>query len=286
MSDSERNEFFIQHMGLRDYEGEPNSFESIIKNYRGAQEMDTLLLRDGEIAVINDNRLGLTPEEVEAMTLPELEAHLSQKHPEAEKEKTIPTFKEFMGLASDTDTKLRVELRGSSPEQSAKLAHRAVEQIAEMNAAGGFSKNPDFPKKQLRFVTFSIPALQEVQRAAEEKDIPASTGLFWPSAESWKMASGLFDDEAVNKVPDLDAREWNERGILVAKHYGLSEIELQPHVITPEHVKLAHELELEIGSSIIRDKRDQAPDFDQHAYKESEAKRLAEMGLDHILTEK
>lgn len=275
MDRSEREAFFVQHMGLRNHEGEPNSFESILENYRGAQEMDVLLLRDGEIAVINERRLKLTPEQVESMTLAELEQYYTEQSG-SEKGRAIPSFKEFMGLAADTDTKLRVELRGSSPEQSVKLAQAAVEQVASMNHAGGFRKNPEFPHRQLRFVTFSIPALLEVQRTAQAKELPASTALFWPSAESWAPASGLFDDAAVAKVPGLEDREWNERGIIVAKHYGFTEIELQPDVIRPEHVRLAHELGLDIGASIIRDK----------AQEETIARRLAEMGVDHVLTER
>lgn len=272
----EREGFFIQHMGLRDNAGEPNSFESILKNYQGAQEMDTFLLRDGEIAVLNDRLLKMKPEEVESMTLPELEAYVSGQQPDATKEKTIPTLKEFMGVASDADTQLRVELRGSTAEQVVKLGRAAVEHVATMNEAGGFRNNPEFPKKKLRFVTFSIPALQEVQRAATEQGIPASTGLFWPSSENWASQVDLYDEGVVAQVPDLDGRDWNERGIIVAKHFGLSEIELQPDVITPEHVKLAHDLGLEIGASIVRDK----------SKAEERAKQLAEMGVDHILTEK
>lgn len=272
----EREGFRIQHMGLRDNEGIPNSFESILKNYRGAQELDTFLLRDGEIAVLNERMMKMVPEQVESMTLAELEAYLSEQNPDAEKAKTIPTLKEFVGLASDTDTQLRVELRGSSVEQVKKLAQTAVGHVAEMNAAGGFSKNPDYPATKLRFVTFSIPALQAVQKAAAEKGIPASTGLFWPSSENWSSQVDLYDEEMVAQVPGLEGREWNERGIIVAKHFDLTEIELQPDVITPEHVKLAHALGLEIGASIIRDK----------ANEETIAKRLSDMGVDHILTEK
>ncbi len=272
----ESPEFHIQHMGLKNREGIPNSFESILKNYRGAQEMDTLLLRDGEIAVVNDKKMNMTPEQVESMTLVELENHLNQIGALGEGEKGIPSFKEFLGLASDADTKLRVELRASSPEQAVKLARAVITDVTDMDAQAGFKKNSDYPKTRLRFVTFSIPALQEVQAVAKEKHLLASTGLFWPSSETWSHSVTLYDQALVDQVPDLADREWNERGILVAKHFGFSEIELQPDVITPKHVQLAHELGLEIGASLTR-----FPDQE-----EALAKKLMDMGVDHMLTEK
>lgn len=265
----ERGEFRIHHMGLRDNEGQPNSFESILKNYRGAQEIDTLLLRDGTIAVLNERRLKLAPETVESMNAEELQQVLESSDSSLQ---AVPTLPEFLGLASDADTQLRIELRGSSPKQATALAKHAIEQLAQMDRAGGFKQNPTYAQTRLRFVTFSIPALQEIQAAAAKEKIAVSTGLFWPSAEVWTQATPLYDEDAVNTVPDITDLEWNERGILVATHFGFQEIELQPQVITERHVQQAHQLGLEIGASLVKD--------------ETTAERLAEMGVDHILTEK
>lgn len=265
----EREGFRVQHMGLRDDEGVPNSFESIHRNYHGAQEMDTLLLRDGTIAVLNERRLKLSPEQVESMNLPELEQLMAEQGGEVQ---TIPLLPEFLGLASDSNTQLRIELRGSSPEQVTKLGRQAVEQLATMQQAGGFRNNPEYVEKRLRFVTFSIPALQEIQSTATTKGIPVSTGLFWPSAEVWTQATSLYDETKVAQVPDIEELEWNERGIVVAAHYGFQEIELQPQVITERHVQKAHQLGLELGASLVKD--------------EATAERLAKLGVDHILTEK
>lgn len=256
-------------MGLRDNEGIPNSFESILRNYRGAQEMDTLLLRDGTIAVLNERRLKLAPEQVESMSLSELEQLIAEQDGEI---KTVPLLPEFLGLAADADTQLRIELRGSSPEQVTKLARLAVEQLTTMQQAGGFSKNPEYVGKRLRFVTFSIPALQEVQSVSKNKQIPITTGLFWPSTEAWTQATSLYDEAKVAQVPKIEELEWNERGIVVAAHYGFQEIELQPQVITERHVQRAHQLGLELGASLVKD--------------EMTAERLAKLGVDHILTEK
>jgi len=65
---------FIQHKGLKNNEGMPNSLESIVKNYKGKIECDAYLLKDGNIAIIHERDFNLNKADVENLDLAGLEA--------------------------------------------------------------------------------------------------------------------------------------------------------------------------------------------------------------------
>lgn len=260
-----------RHRGLKDPEDKPNSFESILNNYRGNVEFDTFLLRDGNIAVIHERDFNMSREEIENLDLKELES-LKIKSSEKESDQSVPLMTEFLNLSADADLTLALEIRSSTPEKSLALTKKILEQILEMEENGGLKDNPRYVESRVNFQSFSLDVLRLIKATAKENNKNFYTTLYWPSDEKWAKVSGVFDWESLHELDERHDLDWHKKGIEIASRNNLSEIEFQPHVLTTELIEEGHRHNLKVTASLTND--------------EEMIKKLIEMGVDSIKTEK
>jgi glycerophosphoryl diester phosphodiesterase len=263
------SEKFIQHKGLRLGEGLPNSFESILRNYNGRMECDAVLLKDGNIAMMHERDFNIKLSELENMDLKDIELLKIPTNDPVATARAIPLLREFIGLASDADTRLALELKASSLEKTLLLAKKILEQINEMEKEGGFKANEKFFESKVVIQSFSVQVLKKIQELTIKK---IKTGLYWPSDEAWAKKVAIFDWDELDKLKRDNNLSWHEQGIEVATNNNFSEIEFQPFVITHDLVKKCHSRGLRIGATVVND--------------EKTAKKLLNMQVDYILTEK
>lgn len=268
MNESEK---FIQHRGLREGKGLPNSFESILKNYRGSVEADTVLLKDGNIAVVHERDFSMSLSDIESLDLKELEQlRIPSSDPETGG-RMIPLLREYIGLASDSDARTALEIKASSAKRAVELVEKILEQLLKMKDEGGFQQNEKFLEDKVSLNSFSAEALEEAQKLMKEKGLTMSTGLFWPSSEEWARKVPLFTPALLEEVEGKEDLSWSEIGIEIAYKKNFTSIEFQPGEITKELVDSAHAKKIKIGSSVV--------------YDEETADKLVKMGVDHVTTE-
>jgi len=260
---------FIQHKGLKNNEGMPNSLESIVKNYKGKIECDAYLLKDGNIAIIHERDFNLNKADVENLDLAGLEA---LRLTSSDREMSPPLLKEFIALAEDADTSLSLELRSSTEEKSLVLARYIINQFLEMDRPGGQSHNPKFIEEKVNFESFSVNVLNEVKKIALANQKNIKTALYWPTDEGWAKKIVDFTWGELDKIADKDNLSWSELGTEVAAKNNINSIEFQPDVITKELLEKAHNLKLKVGSAPVSD--------------EVLMKQLIDLGVDYILTTK
>ena len=263
---------FIQHKGLSINKEAmaPNSLESILLNYKGRIECDTFLLRDGNIAIINEKEFGKSRAEIENLNLNELEK-LRINTLCTETDQMVPLLDEFIGLAADTDTSVALEIRSSTIEKSKELTLKIIEQLTNMQKTGGFKSNPEFIISKLSLQSFSVQVLKTINEIGQLQKQKFNTTLFWPSDEVWAEKVEVFDWKVVNELNNRDLT-WQEKGIEVAVKNQVTEIEFQPFVITKELIEKAHSYGLKVGVAVTKN--------------EDLAKKLIEDGVDYIKTEK
>jgi glycerophosphoryl diester phosphodiesterase len=264
------SEKFIQHKGLRHGEGLPNSFEAILKNFNGRMECDAVLLKDGNIAIMHERDFGINLEELENMDIKDIESLKIPSNDPNSTARAIPLLREFIGLASDTDTRLALEIKASTLEKTLVLAQKILEQMYLMEDEGGFKYNEKFLETKIVIQSFSVQILKKIQELSHNKNKEIKTGLYWPSDEKWAGKVPLFDWDEQKKINN--SLTWHEQGIEVAANNNFSEIEFQPFVITPDLVKKCHIKGLRIGATVVNN--------------EETAKKLLDMEVDYILTEK
>lgn len=268
MNESEK---FIQHRGLREGKGLPNSFESILKNYRGSVEADAVLLKDGNIAVLHERNFNMSLSDIESLDLKELEQlRIPSSDPETGG-RMIPLLREYMGLASDSDTRTALEIKASSAKRAVELVEKILDQFLKMKEEGGFKPNEKFLESNVSLNSFSTEALEEAQKIMKEKKISMSTGFFWPSSEEWAKKVPLFSPALLEEVEGKENFSWSELGIEIAYKKNFTSIEFQPGEITKELVDRAHAKKIKVGTSVV--------------YDEKTADKLVKMGVDYVTTE-
>ena len=136
-------ERFIPHKGEIEAGTLPNSFEAVLKNYEGAMECDLVLLADGEIAIVHPRDIGGSAAGIEQMGLSDIEAQrIPSDDPDREHGRAIPLMHELVGFASDTDTRLVMDLKASNKEKAFVLVEKIIERLGKMRKDGAFKLNP------------------------------------------------------------------------------------------------------------------------------------------------
>ncbi|MFH1425919.1 MAG: glycerophosphodiester phosphodiesterase [Candidatus Kerfeldbacteria bacterium] len=266
---------FIQHRGLRESQDRPNSFEAMREQYGVGIEFDLFILSDGTIAVLHDKDFQdaqLTQEQVEAMTLSELESMNVISRTDGERGGAIPLLREYIFNAYDRGIDLTMEIKASTPDKAEEAARAMVDEIAAMKDDGVFETMPDYPEQSLGVHSFSVEALQEAKAAMDEHGVPLKRGLFWPSAPE------RADEMEISKTAktfvgytDEHENEWAAFGLEAAKKLGCESLNLFRTTITPEIVEEAKKHNIDIYAWVVNNKED--------------AQRLLDMGVEKIITE-
>lgn len=269
---TEPKDIYIQHKGLKIPDSVlPNSLESLLINYRGRVETDTILLADGEVAILHGSDFHATADELEGMTvsqIEQLEIVPEKGFSHDEHGLSVPLLREYIGLASDADTFVALELKASSIEKGQQLARTIMSQLSSMKREGGFLGNEHFLEEKMSFQSFSVTVLHTLQEEAKKSSLNLRTCLYWPSSIEWAHKVPVFDWKALERVNNWQEKDWHEVAIAVTVQEGLQQIEFQPGEITAKLIENAHSSGIDIGS---------APTDNPKV-----AQRLVSMGVDWV----
>lgn len=258
--------FFTQHRGIREGQGLPNSHETLLRNWRGAVEFDVYQLKDGTMAVLHQGDYGLSMEDIENMSLADLEKMVIPADSPASEGKAIPLLKEYLGLAVDANARLVLELKGSTVEKQIAIAAESMKELRIINRGSN-----DYLEKKVLIQSFSSGALDGVQHLADQEQLQLQLGLYWPGSKEWAKKTPGFDWHAVEDITEWDQRDWQEVGIEVAARRKLQTVGLMADVVTEQLVTLAHAKGLKVSVAVIRDPES--------------ADTMKQMGVDEIVTE-
>lgn len=261
----------IQHRGLdsETNEGLPNSFESFRERFGQQIEADVFLLKDGNMVILHNKDFGLTQEQVENMTLKQVE-ELDIRNRKGGEGGRVPFFEEFLFNCLDRGNGLNVEIKASSPRRAEELAEKLVERILEMYKKDKmFSQHPEY-FNQLELHSFSIEALEKAKDTMQHKGIEMPLGLFWASTPARALEMEI-SATAIQRSGYSEGDNWTEKGIEVAEKLGLESINLNDQMINKEIVEKAHKKGLKVYVWIVND--------------ENRIKELEELGVDKIFTE-
>ena len=256
----------ILHRGLTPGQSRPNSFEAIRDKYESAFECDVFMLADGALAIVHNKDMGLSQEQIEAMTTGVFYSlHVKDRETQTEGS-PAPLFREYLALALDRGNKLALEIKGSSPQMARKTARRIVEETRGLD--------PKLLQSSISLHSFSVEALEEAQDAMREHGVQMKRALFWPSAParalemsiSATVLSYLEGEYSSTEIP-----QWTEAGIKLAHQKGFDIIDLQEGVITPDLVRKAHSYGIEVNAWVVNNA--------------DRAKVLENMSVDHIITD-
>lgn len=229
-------EGYIYHRGLRGYESMlPNSLDAVIKNSGKAVEVDSVLLSDGQVAMLHPADFGKTIFEVELMKSSELK---------------VPFLEEFIGLASDVGTVVAIDLKASSYRRTRQLARVVFDRILRMIEIGGFHGNENFPENSICFQSFSAGALADLRKYSLERGLAFTTWLYWPTNLGYANQTLNFDWVALEKLGNWQEKNWHQLGIQVAEIQGIAGIKFQAREITPNLIEFAKAKGIRLGSSL------------------------------------
>src|SRR3989344_95476 len=204
----------ILHRGLTPGQSRPNSFEAIRDKYESAFECDVFMLADGALAIVHNKDMGLSQEQIEAMTTGVFYSlHVKDRETQTEGS-PAPLFREYLALALD----------------------------------------PKLLQSSISLHSFSVEALEEAQDAMREHGVQMKRALFWPSAParalemsiSATVLSYLEGEYSSTEIP-----QWTEAGIKLAHQKGFDIIDLQEGVITPDLVRKAHSYGIEVNAWVV-----------------------------------
>src|SRR3989344_3334787 len=210
----------ILHRGLTPGQSRPNSFEAIRDKYESAFECDVFMLADGALAIVHNKDMGLSQEQIEAMT----------------------TGVFYSLHVKDRET----QTEGSPAPMARKTARRIVEETRGLD--------PKLLQSSISLHSFSVEALEEAQDAMREHGVQMKRALFWPSAParalemsiSATVLSYLEGEYSSTEIP-----QWTEAGIKLAHQKGFDIIDLQEGVITPDLVRKAHSYGIEVNAWVV-----------------------------------
>lgn len=262
----------LQHRGLdsKINPDQPNSFESFRQRFEQNIEMDVFLLKDGQVAVLHNKDLGLTQEQVEEMTLDELEK-IKIPNKAGGQEGVVPLFEESIFNNLDRGNGLVIELKASTPEKAVELTEKVMEKISYLlKEDETFLQHPEY-LKQLGLHSFSVEALEAVGRQMEEKNISISRGLLWTSNAKNALEMKI-SATAIERSGYKDGDDWIEKGIEMAERTKSESIDLHWSVINEEVVKKAHKKGIRVMAWVVNDSK--------------KAEELKKMGVDILATEK
>lgn len=213
-------------------------------------------------------------EDVEKLDLKGIEAlDIPSTNPN-EGGRAIPLLREFVGLASDADARLALELKASNRKRSCELARRVIDQLADLRDEGGLGfrgEHRTFLEDKLVLQSFSANALRSAAERGRERRLGLRTTLYWPSSLEWANKVPTFDWDRYEEIAERETMDWNDVGLAIAQRNGMNEIEFIVSDITPELVEKVHAHGLKIGASVVADA--------------ATAQRFREMGVDYFLTE-
>lgn len=257
----------IRHRGMAENQLQPNSFEAIRGKYGVDIEADIFLLRDGSIAVVHNKDVGLSQEEIEAMNTQQLE---NLRVPGGGS--MIPLSNEFIYNSFDRGNGLLMEIKASSPEKAEELARAFIGEVKKMQRDGVFDAQPEYANEKIGIHSFSVEALETVQRAVREEGLNIQTGLLWPSAPD-RAHEMAISETALKRVGYAEERsmDWTRAGVDLAKELGCYSVNLFRAVITAEVVQYAHEKGLLVYAWVVNNPE--------------QAEQLLDMGVDKIISE-
>ncbi len=260
-----------QHRGL-DAEinkGLPNSFESFRERYRQNVELDVSLLSDGNIAVLHAKDLGLSQEEIEAISLSEIEK-ISIPDRAGRDSGLVPTFEEYAFNCLDRGNGLMIEIKASTPDKAQELARKIVQRISKMSREDKtFSEHPEY-LQEMGLHSFSIEALEAAKQASAELKTDLARGLLWSSKPENAASSNLFAS-VIERSGYKPGDDWTKKGIELAASLGVESIDLHDSVVDQSMVQYAHEKGLKVFVWVVNDP--------------ARAEQLEDMGVDKIITE-
>jgi len=150
----------IFHRALDAGQRKPNSFEGIRDRFNVSIECDVFLLVDGTLAVIHEKDVHMSQEEIEAMTMKDLN-NLRVKERESGVQGTpMPLLREYLFLALDRNDRLVIEIKASTPEQAQKNADAIVKEISSFLKDGlstkGKTPSKNYMESALELHSFSV----------------------------------------------------------------------------------------------------------------------------------
>ncbi len=260
---------FFSHKGRADEHTLPNSLEALLSNYQGAMECDLVLLDDGTIGILHPRDFGTSVDEVEHLDLPRLEQMKIPSTDPKRPGRAVPLLEELAGLGSDTDTRLMMELKASTKERAMILAEKAIQALKKIQDEDGFRLNPEFINSRLVFQSTSVAVLEQVNATAKAAGFTVTTNFALPTNEGWAAKTPVFDIEDMAQMDS--SLTWAQKGLTLATQHGMTEIEFDQQLVTPELVAEAHDAGVHVGVSLC-------PDAARRA-------ALEAMGVDYILFE-
>jgi|GEM_PF-2131917 len=268
----------IYRRGLKEGVDQPNSFESLVQAPSDSTlEMDTILLRDGNIAVVHQKDINRSMEEIEQMDLPEFEKldQLDRSTGGAISGLKMPLADEISFLASDRNDNLFLELKGSSDQMVIQLFDHLLEMLINLDKKGAYKDNPDFLQKNLSFHSFSVPACEYAVKRIREENIKAPVFLELTSGRSYAEEMEISKSILPYMEGFPDTEDWIEKSILVAKAIGCEGVSMNISNLKDgaNYIDFAHKNGLKIFA------RSTAP-IDQDLIE-----KLKEQGLDSYANE-
>ena len=235
----------IIHRGQWEGQSLPNSFESF-KLYKTSLEGDVMLLNDGKtLAVAHPGDFTATDKSFEAMSPTDF-GKLKVKKGE-QQGGAAPFFTEYLAGCYDRGISATFEIKGSTPEMTAKAARRTVETIKEMQTEGSFKVQGKEDSKFLEEIgihSFSPDAIVEARRTLAETGLSLRIGFTWLSS---------YEHAKNNSIAALALRyyeqgkNWEQAGIKAAKELGCNFVFfVEPNKMTAALVQAAHVAGLEL----------------------------------------
>ncbi len=259
----------IRHRGLAKDIEQQNSFETQQGQYGISMEADLFLLADGHIAVIHNKDIDRTQEEIESMTLQDIE---KLRVPGSNGESMIPLSTELIFNSFDRGNDLLMEIKASSPEKAEALVRAFIGELSQMKHDGIFDGHPEYADTHIGLHSFSAEALEAARSALSEEGLHLQTGLLWPSAHE-RAHEMAISETALERVgyTEGSTMNWNTAGVDLAKKLGCHSVNLFHAVITSEVVDYAHAQGLKVYAWVVN--------------KPEEVERLLGIGVDKIISE-
>ncbi len=235
----------IIHRGKWEGQDFPNAFEAF-RLYGGGVEADVMLLNDEKtLAVVHPADFEMRDQDIENMS-PDTFAKLKVRTPD-QTGGAAPFFREYVAGCYDRGIQVFFEVKGSTPEKAAQTARQIVVTVGEMRAEGAFKVQG---KEQPRFIeqmgihSFSPEAILAAKQALEETGLSLRLGFTWLTSAA-HAEKNTIAATALRYYHDGDT--WENAGLKAAHELGCNFIFfIEPGKMTPELVRQAHDLNLEL----------------------------------------
>lgn len=300
----------VDHRGLRQDQRRSNQWEALLHRGKGFIETDIMLTKDGQIVNMHPMDYPWSFEEIEAMSLEELEAAV-QDHDRAKGRRvsSLPLMRDFIHHGIDRGLGYHFDIKGSDVDAQIRVARAAIQEIHRMREEGGFTLQPAMKKDAEAFVagyaehSMSIHALnlntiraaQEEARALNEK---VQINLAYPSSPRGILKYGELirptyewvmqrsGKTSVDELLSMPQEEWANYGIDLAKEIGAPMVFTDKDAVLNDVRKRTTEQgEEEYSPYIEYAKQHGIRVCTSIVYDVEEAERLIRLGVDKVMFE-